>query len=134
MLVATVTLDDKPVEGAKVSFSVKRTFGLLALGTEETLDDGTAAVPFPERLPGGTTGELQVIAEIKASEEFASARGEATVNGGLVFQPSTEPFPRAVWAPKSPLPLVLTIAGLVGVVWCAYAYVFVQLVKIRKRS
>jgi len=156
LVLATVTLDGKELEGVKVAFFVRRTFGLLPLGTEETLDDGTSAVPFPLVLPGGPTGKLQVIAEIKASEEFAAAHAEATLEaesdangmgGGpmlasayskhslasqLLGANESDPFPRAVWAPKAPLPLLVTIATLVGGVWCAYAYVFVQLVRIRK--
>ena len=134
VVLATVTLEDKPAEGVQVAFFVERTFGLLPLGTEETLDDGTVAVPFPQGLPGGPTGELQVVAVIKAPPEYAGVRGRATLGGGVVIEPKLEPFPRAVWAPKSPLPLLLIIATLVGGVWCAYAYVFIQLLKIRKGS
>ena len=132
MLVAKVTLDGKALEGAKVAFFVERTFGLLALGAEETLDDGTAAVPFPVGLPGGATGELRIIAEIKGPAQYASARGQATVGGGVVKAAEVEPFPRTVWGPRAPVPLILTIAVLVGGVWCTYAFVVVQLVNIRK--
>lgn len=83
-------------------------------------------------MPGGPTGGLLVTAEIQAPEEYASTRGQATIGGGLILVPKTEPFPRAVWAPKTPLPFLLTVAVLVGIVWCTYGYVFVQLVRIRK--
>ena len=132
VVLATVTLDEKPIEGVQVAFFVERTFGLLPLGTEETLDDGTAAVPFPQGLPGGANGDLRIVAEIKSPAEYAAVRGRTTLGGGIVIAPKADPFPRAVWAPKAPLPLLVTIATLVGGVWCAYAYVFVQLMKIRK--
>jgi hypothetical protein len=133
LLVATVTRDGEPVADVKVAFFAQRTFGLLSLGQDTTLDDGTAAAPFPQSLPGGATGELQFIAEITDPPEFAALRGQATLPGGLASKPvATEPFPRALWAPRAPLPLVLTIGVLVGGVWCTYAYVVVQLMKIRK--
>src|SRR5437016_6280200 len=72
VLVATLKLDGKPLEGAKVSFFVRRTFGNLLLGQERTLDDGTAAVPFPEGLPGGESGKLQVLAKIVEPALYAS--------------------------------------------------------------
>ena len=132
VLLATVTLEAKPIEGVQVAFFVERTFGLLPLETRETLDDGIAAVPFPEGLPGGPIGELQIVAEIKSPPEYVGVRARAKLPGGAVVTSNAEPFPRAVWAPKAPLPLLLTIATLVGGVWCAYVYVFVQLMKIRK--
>src|SRR5689334_3730041 len=75
VLMATVKLDGKPVEGAKVSFFIRRTFGNLLVGQEATLDDGTAAVPFPQGLPGGQTGKLQVLATVSSPPQFASAQG-----------------------------------------------------------
>ena len=132
VVIATVTLDGKPLEGVQVAFYVERTFGLLPLGTEETLDDGTAAVPFPDGLPGGPIGELPIVAEIKAPPEYAAVRGRATLDGGRVLVPKAESFPRALWTPEAPVPLILIIAMLVGGVWCAYGYVCVQLLKIRR--
>lgn len=132
VLVATVTRGGAAVEGAKVAFFVRRTFGLLPLGAEETIEDGTAAVPFPKRLPGGRDGKLEVIAEITAPEEYRSVRTATAVDGGIVVRREADPFPRALWAPRAPLSLVLTISLLLGAVWCTYAYVFLQLRAIRK--
>src|SRR5437762_10594386 len=50
---AVVVANGKPVENATVSFGVRRTFGTLVLGEDRTLDDGSAAVPFPNDIPGG---------------------------------------------------------------------------------
>lgn len=132
MLVATVTLDSRPVEDAHVAFYVKRTFGLLSLGEEETLDDGTAAIAFPDDLPGGPTGQLQFIAKVSASEAHAEGMGRATLGGGLVVRILDEPFPRALWAPRAPLAIVLAITILLAGVWSTYCFVFVQLLGIRR--
>ncbi len=130
VLVAKVSLAGEPIEGAVVAFYARRTFGLLSLGKEETLDDGTAAVPFPEGLPGGATGELQIVAELVAPAKYASSRGEARVAGGWIVKPEADPFPRALWAPQAPLPLILAIGTLLCGVWCTYVFVITRLVKI----
>ena len=132
IILGTVTLSGKPMAGVKVSFFARRTFGLLPLGEEETLEDGTAAVPFPKRLPGGSGGDLDVVARITAPEEYRSVENTGKVAGGTVVRREADPFPRALWAPRAPLSLVLTISLLLGAVWCVYGYVFVQLRAIRK--
>ncbi len=124
--------NDKPVEGAKVAFTVKRTFGELPIGAEDTLDDGSAAVPFPVGLPGDAQGLLQVIAELKAPKEFAGIRFQAPIEGGQIIPPEKDPFPRALWSPRAPVTLVVTIFVLLGAVWGTYAYVVVQLIQIKK--
>ena len=134
VIVATVKTNDKPVEGAKVAILVKRTFGELPIGTEETLDDGTTAVPFPAGLPGDAQGNLQVIAEIKAPKSLAGSRFQASIEGGKIIPPEKDPFPRALWSPRAPLTLVITIFVLLGAVWSTYAYVVFQLIQIKKGS
>lgn len=133
VLLARLTSDGNAVEGAKIAFWARRTFGWLSLGEEETLDDGTAAVPFPVRLPGGHTGKLVIRAEVTAPPQNAGLRSETTLPGGVVLTPRSDPFPRAVWAPRAPIGLVTTIFGLLTIVWMTYAYVVTQLVKLRRR-
>lgn len=132
VILATVTTAGKPLADATVSFFAKRTFGNLGIGHDQTLDDGTASVPFPADLPGGSTGQIQVIAVISAPPQYSSVRSEAAFDGARVISQQMEVFPRALWAPQAPLVLILTILILVTAVWCIYAYVVVQLIRIRK--
>lgn len=132
VIVAKVTLNGKPVEDAKVTVQVQRTFGQITLGTEATLDDGTVAVPFPTDLPGGIAGQIQVVAEIKSPPEYAATRAQATLDGAPKVQLESNPFPRALWSPKAPLALILTIFTLLAIVWSTYIYVLVQLIKIKR--
>ena len=135
MLVATVTAAGKPVENAKVVFFAQRTFGQIALGTEATLDDGTAAVPFPSTLPGDENGRLKLSAEFSGQPKGAARiHTEDTFDGGKPFRPESQVFPRALWAPRAPWLLLSTIAALVGVVWGAFGYVVFQLSCIRKEA
>lgn len=134
VLVASVKLEGKPLEGVKVAFYVERSFGKLLLGEEETLDDGSAAVPFPDGLPGGPTGQLSVLAETTAPPEQAGARTQAMFAGGKVVAIESDPYPRGLWAPRAPIAFIVTFAVLVGGVWIAYGYVTVQLFRIRSEG
>ena len=130
---ATVTArDGKPIENASVQFFVRRTFGDLKLGEDKTLDDGTAAVRFPVGLPGGATGELELCAEVKSPAPYAGACAVLADAGGRVVKPVADPFPRALWAPHAPVPLLVVICSLVGGVWVTYAFVVTQIIAIRK--
>jgi hypothetical protein len=132
VLIATVMLNGKPVKDARVTFGVKRTFGTMILGQDDTLDDGTAEVKFPTGLPGDATGQLQLVVEVKPGEQYNRARAEATVGGGRIVPVDPDPFPRALWAPHAPLPIVITICTLLIIVWSTFAFVVSQLLKIRK--
>jgi len=129
---ATVTQAGKPLESAAVEFSVRRSFGSLKLGNDTTLDDGTAAVKFPTGLPGNSAGELSLIAEVKTPPNLAGACAEIVSSGGTITPPDPDPFPRSLWSPRAPLPLLVVVFGLVVAVWSTYAYIVFQIVAIRK--
>lgn len=132
VLVATVTQAGKPVENAKVVFFARRTFGALSLGAEVTLDDGTAAVPFPATLPGDDRGRLQLSAELaNRPKSAAPVRAESLFEGGLPFRAEPQVAPRALWSSRAPLILLVNITLLVGLVWGAFAYAAFQLFRIR---
>ena len=160
MLVATVTQDGKPLQGVSVSFSVERTFGTLPIGEDTTLEDGSAAVPAPEGLPGGPAGELKVTARAT----LPNAAGAQTQDSAAVAVPSkpAEPIapsaatpsqiidaqfalsgetklvkeqeatPRALWAPRAPVALLAIITGILVVVWGSYVFVVSQIIKIKQ--
>ena len=130
-LVATVTLNGKPVEKATVTFGVLRSFGTLVVGQDTTLDDGTAAVTFPASLPAGTAGELQIVAQVTAPPAIAGARTQTSFPGGQIVSASV-PFGRALWAPQAPIGLIAVIMLLLAGAWGAYLFVAVQLVAIKK--
>jgi hypothetical protein len=131
-VLATVTAGGKPLKGATVTFFVKRLFGNLGIGHDQTLDDGTAAVPFPVDLPGGTTGQLHIIAAITDPCQYSSVSSQAVFEGARIVPLEMTDFPRALWAPQAPLTLIIAIVILLALVWGTYFYVGVQLIKIRK--
>ena len=131
-LIATVKRGGKPVENATVSFGAKRSFGRLVLGTDVTLDDGTAAVAFPSDLPGDAQGNLELDAKVQGPLSQWGASASATRAGGKPKEPPVDSFPRALWSPSAPVGLIAAIAVLVGGAWGAYLFVAFQLIAIRK--
>ena len=131
LLLATVTLDGEFVEGVQVKFSALRTFGAIVLGSEETFDDGTAAVEFPEGIPGDATGHFTVVASIEGTDEFG------TTSVSRSFVADAKPisvqtfFPSALWSARPLWPLVIVIAVLLTCVWSTYTFVVIQLIKLR---
>ena len=130
---ATVTLDGKPLENVRVEFAAQRSFGQLSLGHDDTLDDGTAVVPFPVDLPGDSRGQIKVMASLTAPARYSDVRAAAILGGAGVMGEASEPFPRALWAPHAPLALIASILGILAIVWFTYAYVLAQIVAIARR-
>jgi Ni/Fe-hydrogenase subunit HybB-like protein len=133
VIIAKVTREGKPIEGSHVLLQVKRTFGNITLGEDDTLSDGTVAVAFPSDLPGGPEGKIQVIAQIKSPPELATIATQI-FDGASKVPPDEDPFPRALWSPNAPLALLITIGSMLSIVWSVYVFVVVQLIKIRKEG
>lgn len=133
VLQALVTLAGKPVPDAKIRFGIRRTFGTLWLGEDTCDPDGIAAIAFPINLPGNERGELEATVTILGPQAWAGIEHAQWITGGrAVAPPSADSFSRALWAPHAPLPLIASILGAVGLVWCSYAFVLTQILAIRK--
>ena len=131
LIVGTVTAAGKPLENAVVSFFVRRSLGDLLLGTENTLDDGTAAIAYPDTLVGNPPGELRVVAVTGDSTGFGAARVEAVLPA-FATRDSEPQARRALWAPQAPVGLIIAVLGVFAAAWAAFGYVVVQLVRIKK--
>ncbi len=133
-VVASLRVNTNSLAGARVAFFVERAFGRLPIGATVTDDKGVAAISFPESVPGATNGVLKVLAEVTAPPEWAGAQAKAEFAATLPRNLVEEPFPRALWSPHAPFPLVLTLLGLLTIVWSTYSFVIVQLVKLRRAA
>ena len=129
-LVATVKADGKPLENVQVTFKAQRLFGELILGTDKTLDDGTASIPLPVDLPGGTDGQLHITALTTATAKYAAGLGTLSVPAPREALPSLDP--RSLAAAHAPYGLIATVVLTVGGVWLTYAYIVLQIVRLRK--
>lgn len=131
MLVASVTVGGRPVPGVGVGFFAQRHFGLLSLGEDQTLEDGTAAVPFPRGLPGDSSGTVRFRVGVLSPDSLAGAIAEAAISGGVPARKSTGEAPRALWSTRTPTGLLVGITVLLLCVWSTYAFTIWQLVKLR---
>lgn len=140
MATATVTQtgnDGKeiPVKGADVKFCVQRLFGTMPASDDNTIttdENGKAVFKYPKGIPGDVKGNLTVVAKLEDNDSFGNieTKTDATWGTPLIVDPN--PFPRALWEPYAPLPLVITISTLFGGVWITYFIIFNILVKIKK--
>jgi hypothetical protein len=137
---ARVTETDKdgkeiPVKGTEVKFYVQRLFGMMPAAEENTIttdEKGEASFAFPKDVPGDTAGVITVAARIEDNERFGNVENKVTTSWGTVLTMERDPFPRALWEPSAPLPLLLTILIIFGGVWCTYFLILFQLRKIKK--
>jgi len=124
-----------PVKGAEVKFYVQRLFGIMPAAEENTIttdEKGEASFAFPKNIPGDTAGVLTVAARMEDNERFGNVENKAATSWGTVLVIEKDPFPRALWEPSAPLPLVLIILIIFGGVWCTYFLILFQLRKIKK--
>ena len=115
MLVATVTVDGKPAGKVRVAFSVLGEGGTVPLDHDDTIEDGTAAVRFPEGVPGGPGGELRVVGRITAPPAHAGFSVERTLPGGV-------PGPAVPWGPRSRESIVAVSVTLLAGICAAIAF------------
>jgi hypothetical protein len=126
-----------PVKAAELKFYVKRLFGFMPASEGNTVvtdDNGEASFSFPKNIPGDTSGGIFVAARMEDNEKFGNLENKAAEPWGTALQIDKDPFPRALFEPHAPLPLVITISTLFGGVWLIYIYIAYQLRKIKKEG
>ncbi len=139
---ATVTEIDKngniiPVKGKEIKFYVKRLFGIMPAGedfTGTTDETGVAIFSYPKDIKGDETGSITLIGRIQEDEFYGNIESKAIAPWGMALAIDKNPFPRALWEPQAPFPLIITIAVLFGIVWSFYIYIVYQLRQITKEG
>jgi 5-hydroxyisourate hydrolase-like protein (transthyretin family) len=124
-----------PVKSAEVKFYVQRLFGIMPAAEDNTIsmdEKGEASFAFPKIIPGDAAGFITVAARIEDNERFGNVENKAATTWGTVLAIERDPFPRALWEPSAPLPLLITILTIFGGVWCTYFFILFQLRKIKK--
>lgn len=131
-IIATVTVDGKPLPSAGVSFQLVRSFGSLTLGEDTTLEDGTAAVSFPKELGLDAEGGWTVKVALTSPEAFQGQETVVRIPPPAVSTPLPAAPPRELWARRAPWSLLAAILALMASVWGAYGFAAYQLFHIRK--
>jgi hypothetical protein len=119
-----------PVTGAGVRLFVKRTFGQLPLGEEETTNaEGVAAFSISPALPGDTVGNILVLARFTDEEKFGSAGKDTLLQAGVKITPVSLTKDRAMWnvVRKAPIWILLTYSLGALLVWGFILFVLLKL-------
>ena len=128
---------ETPVKDVAVKFYVQRLFGIMPASDDNSVstdEKGEATFAFPKNIPGDTAGVFSVVAKMEDNEQFGNVEKNAVTSWGTALSIDKDPFPRALWEPYAPLPLVITISTLFGGVWFTYFFIFFQLIKIKKEN
>jgi len=124
-----------PVKDAVVKFYVQRLFGIMPVLEDNAIttdEKGEASFAFPKNVPGDTAGVVVLVARIEDNDQFGNVEKRATESWGTILAVNKNPFPRALWEPNAPIPLVLTVSILFIGVWSIYLFIFYQLRKIKE--
>ena len=126
-----------PIEELDLYFYVKRTFSLLPIGDvfNTTDENGEVIVEFPSDLPGDTEGNVEIVIKIIESDLFNDLTLETTKNWGVpTVQFDQLKEKRSLWAAaaNAPITLVLSVSGMILVIWYIICYIIFILIKISK--
>ena len=132
-VIATVMADGKPVPNAGVAFTLVRTFGDLPLGQDTTLDDGTAAAPFPGQLRP-EAGQWTLKVSLTSPEAYAGQARTLLLSAPPEPVPPRPTAPRELWSRSAPWSVLITVLALVGGAWAAFGYAAHQLRAIRREG
>ena len=126
-----------PLKEIPVSFFTQRMFGNVPAAEEYTVntdETGLASFVYPKNIPGDGKGNIVLVTSIVNDEVFGTVEKKATAQWGTVLLPEKDPFPRALWEPRAPLQLIITISLLFGGVWIIYFFIFSQMYRIKHQK
>ena len=121
-----------PTKDVVVSVSAKRMFGMIKLGDVIIDSTGNGSLSFSNKLPGSDShANIYLIAKIEDDQTLKDTAAQIVFTSVIPYHPS-EALPRAMFAPKAPLWLILTFAILFGGIWFMYFKVIRLVFKIKK--
>jgi len=124
-----------PVKDVELKFYVQRLFGMMPAGEDcvvKTDEKGEASYIFPKDLPGDTAGIVIVAAKMEDNESYGTVENRTPTEWGVKLTVDKSPFARALFEPKAPLALILSISITFACVWLTYFFIFFLLYQISK--
>ncbi len=125
---------DKAVTDVDVYVYVKRIFSLLKIG-EGWIQNGKAIVEIPNDLPGDLEGNLHLVTMIPESDDYGTIMNKSTEKWGIAppkHNKYADEDKRALWEPRAPLWMVITLSILILGVFYHYFLIIYKLYRIRK--
>lgn len=123
--------EEVPVEWASVSLYVPRLFSMLKVKEEFTDEEGKAYFEFPDDIPGDALGNLEIYARFEG-DEFGMLESKTEKLWGIPMAIDAEVNVRALWSNHAPIWMIITLTILILGVWGHYAFVVLNLRKIRR--
>lgn len=125
-----------PIEELDLYFYVKRTFSLLPIGDvfNTTDENGEVIIEFPVDLPADTEGNVIILVKILESDLYNDLSIETVKNWGIKTYIDHSQEKRSLWgaAANAPITLVLSVSGMILVIWFIIWYIIFVLFKISK--
>ncbi len=138
MHVATVIVTDSvaktPLKGVELTFYVKRTFGLMKVGSGTTDTTGIAVVDIPLSIPGSDSSRKVTIVAMAEDDKIINDVSSQTIAYSPLPFPKDKALPREMISSRAPWWLVITFSLGVGVVWLLFAYVVYLIYRIKKSA
>ncbi len=125
-----------PVADLDLYFYVERTFKPLPIGDifNTTDENGEVTIEFPADLPGDTLGNVNIIARIQESDEFADTEVSEVINWGTPLEIDRRENQRTLWAAgaNAPITLLILVNSLILAAWSIIVYMIYGLYKISR--
>lgn len=131
-----ISSNDEPIAGESIKVGLKRLFGNLPIGKEEsytTDEDGTILVPIDKGLTG-IGGKLKFQTSIEESDNYGTVIANINANFGVPIVDKSTFNQRTMWSPPTKAPLLLLIIPniiLIGI-WSVLVLLLINLFKIYK--
>lgn len=130
------TMDDEPIVEEDVKVGLKRLFGSLTVGEEEsytTDEDGSILVPIQEGFTG-IDGKLTFEIVLKESDDFGTIIAYINSDIGVPIKDESTFNQRTMWSPPTKTPLFLWIVPNIMIVgiWSILLFLVINLFKIYK--
>ncbi len=131
-----VSSNNEPIAEESVKVGLKRLFGNLPIGEEEsytTDEDGTILVPIDEGLTG-IDGKLNFQVSVDQSDNYGTVIANVHANFGVPIVDKSTFNERTMWSPPTKTPIFLLIVPnviLVGI-WSVLVFLLFNLYKIFK--
>ncbi len=126
---------EKPIAKATINFYIQRLFGTMPAAEDRTAttdDKGEGTFILPRDIKGDTLGNIIVVAKIEDNDIYGNVDSKVDAKLGIALLVDKNPFPRALWEPRAPAPLVITISVIFSCVWLVYISLFYTIIKISR--
>lgn len=123
-----------PVVDEDIYVYVKRMFSDMTIGEDFLDENGEYEVEIPSDIPGDAEGYIEIIARFNDHYMFGTVEKREIVRWGIPTEHKLPGGQRTLWTQIAPHWMIITLSILLLGVWGHYAFVVIQLIRIKKQS